>query len=40
MINLDGERFVDEGEDFNLYTYAKMGREILRQPRATIFSGL
>ena len=37
MINLDGERFVDEGEDFNLYTYAKMGREILRQPRATIF---
>jgi tricarballylate dehydrogenase len=31
MVNLDGDRFVDEGEDFNLYTYAKMGREILQQ---------
>lgn len=37
MVNLDGERFVDEGEDFNLYTYAKMGREILQQRGATIF---
>ena len=37
MVNLDGERFVDEGEDFNLYTYAKMGREILQQRSATIF---
>ena len=37
MINLDGERFVDEGEDFNLYTYAKMGRDILQQRSATIF---
>ena len=36
MVNLDGERFVDEGEDFNLYTYAKMGREILRQRSATV----
>ncbi|HEV8711756.1 MAG TPA: FAD-binding protein, partial [Candidatus Binatia bacterium] len=26
---------VDEGEDFNLYTYAKMGREILQQRSAT-----
>ncbi|MFQ5533036.1 MAG: FAD-binding protein, partial [Candidatus Methylomirabilales bacterium] len=31
MINLDGERFADEGEDFKLYTYAKMGRMILAQ---------
>jgi tricarballylate dehydrogenase len=37
MVNLDGERFVDEGEDFNLYTYAKMGREILQQRGATAF---
>ncbi|MBI3800652.1 MAG: FAD-dependent tricarballylate dehydrogenase TcuA [Deltaproteobacteria bacterium] len=36
MVNLDGERFVDEGEDFNLYTYAKMGREILQQRSATV----
>ena len=36
MVNLDGERFVDEGEDFNLYTYAKMGREILQQRGATV----
>lgn len=37
MLNLDGERFVDEGEDFNLYTYARMGRDILRQRDATVF---
>lgn len=37
MINLDGERFVDEGEDFNLFTYAKMGRHILQQRNAVIF---
>ena len=32
MINRDGLRFCDEGEDFGLYTYAKYGGEILRQP--------
>jgi len=32
MVNLDGDRFADEGEDFKLYTYAKMGVEIMRQP--------
>ena len=32
MINRDGRRFVDEGEDLGLYTYAKYGGEILRQP--------
>ena len=34
MINRQGRRFVDEGEDQNLYTYAKFGRAILAQPGA------
>jgi tricarballylate dehydrogenase len=34
MINRQGNRFVDEGEDQNLYTYAKFGRAILAQPGA------
>jgi tricarballylate dehydrogenase len=37
MVNLEGERFTDEGADFNLYTYARMGREILQQRGSTIF---
>ncbi|MWP38378.1 FAD-dependent oxidoreductase [Rhodobacter sphaeroides] len=32
MVNANGERFVDEGADFRNYTYAKYGREVLRQP--------
>lgn len=32
MVNMNGERFVDEGEDFQVYTYAKTGRRILAQP--------
>lgn len=32
MINRKGLRFVDEGEDTKLYTYAKFGAEILKQP--------
>nr|WP_132748656.1 FAD-dependent tricarballylate dehydrogenase TcuA [Scopulibacillus darangshiensis] len=32
MVNLHGQRFVDEGADFRNYTYAKYGREILSQP--------
>ena len=32
MLNRAGRRFVDEGEDLGLYTYAKYGGEILRQP--------
>ena len=32
VINNNGERFLDEGADFRNYTYAKYGREILRQP--------
>jgi tricarballylate dehydrogenase len=31
MVNLDGQRFCDEGEDFKLYTYAKTGARILEQ---------
>ncbi|WP_226036656.1 FAD-dependent tricarballylate dehydrogenase TcuA [Aquibacillus saliphilus] len=37
MINLDGKRFVDEGEDFNTYTYAKFGEQILKQKNAIAF---
>jgi tricarballylate dehydrogenase len=32
MVNANGERFLDEGADFRNYTYAKYGRELLRQP--------
>jgi tricarballylate dehydrogenase len=32
MLNNQGKRFVDEGADFRNYTYAKYGREILKQP--------
>jgi tricarballylate dehydrogenase len=35
MLNRQGLRFVDEGEDTNLYTYAKFGRAILAQSGAT-----
>ncbi|GBE82988.1 FAD/NAD(P)-binding domain-containing protein [Sparassis crispa] len=37
MLNALGRRFVDEGEDFRNYTYAKFGREILRQPGGFVF---
>lgn len=32
IVNIEGKRFVDEGADFRNYTYAKYGREILKQP--------
>lgn len=32
LLNRNGERFVDEGEDARAHTYAKFGREIFRQP--------
>jgi tricarballylate dehydrogenase len=32
MVNANGERFVDEGENFRNYTYAKLGRRVLDQP--------
>ena len=33
LLNARGERFLDEGADFRNYTYAKYGREVLKQPR-------
>jgi tricarballylate dehydrogenase len=32
LVNTRGRRFFDEGEDFQFYTYAKLGRIILGQP--------
>ncbi|MEV0698005.1 FAD-dependent tricarballylate dehydrogenase TcuA [Saccharopolyspora sp. NPDC050389] len=37
VVNVGGERFVDEGADFRNYTYAKYGREILHQPQGRAF---
>jgi succinate dehydrogenase/fumarate reductase flavoprotein subunit len=37
MVNAVGKRFVDEGVDFRNYTYAKFGREILKQPGGIAF---
>jgi hypothetical protein len=34
MLNRKGKRFLDEGEDLGLYTYAKTGAAILEQPGA------
>lgn len=35
VVNLNGERFVDEGADYRNHTYAKYGREVMKQPRRT-----
>ena len=32
VVNSEGKRFIDEGEDFRNYTYAKYGQAVLRQP--------
>ncbi|KAG6813587.1 hypothetical protein H0H92_009631 [Tricholoma furcatifolium] len=37
MVNASGMRFVDEGEDYRNYTYAKFGRAILNQPGGYAF---
>jgi Succinate dehydrogenase/fumarate reductase, flavoprotein subunit len=37
VVNKEGKRFVDEGADFRNYTYAKYGREILKQPGSVAF---
>ena len=37
MVNIHGQRFLDEGSDFKLYTYAKNGIEVLRQPGAIAY---
>ncbi len=33
VVNMRGERFVDEGADYRNHTYAKYGREIMKQPQ-------
>lgn len=37
IVNVDGQRFVDEGRDFRNYTYAEYGAAILDQPGALAF---
>ncbi|KAI4720610.1 hypothetical protein E4T48_03117 [Aureobasidium sp. EXF-10727] len=37
MLNVRGQRFVDEGVDLRNYTYAKFGRAILEQPEGIAF---
>jgi tricarballylate dehydrogenase len=37
VVNTAGSRFIDEGADFRNYTYAKYGREVLRQPGGLAF---
>lgn len=37
IVNTNGERFLDEGADFRNYTYAKYGKEILKQPGSVAF---
>ena len=35
IVNLKGERFVDEGADYRNHTYVKYGREVMKQPKRT-----
>jgi tricarballylate dehydrogenase len=35
IVNLRGERFVDEGADYRNHTYARYGREVMKHPRRT-----
>ncbi|MFQ5538826.1 MAG: FAD-dependent tricarballylate dehydrogenase TcuA, partial [Candidatus Binatia bacterium] len=37
IVNVKGERFLDEGADFRNYTYAAYGRELLNQPQRAAF---
>ncbi|SEH13473.1 tricarballylate dehydrogenase [Natronorubrum sediminis] len=37
ILNHDGERFVDEGQDARAHTYAKFGRRIFEQPHHEAF---
>jgi tricarballylate dehydrogenase len=32
VVNAEGKRFIDEGADFYLYTYARYGQRVLQQP--------
>ena len=33
VVNMEGNRFIDEGADMRNYTYAKYGREVMKQPQ-------
>jgi tricarballylate dehydrogenase len=37
VVNREGKRVIDEGEDYWGLTYAKLGKEILKQPGAVAF---
>jgi tricarballylate dehydrogenase len=37
VVNINGERFLDEGADFRNYTYAEYGRRIIAQPHRAAF---
>ena len=37
IVDVNGNRFVDEGADFRNYTYVAYGREILKQPQRVAF---
>ncbi len=37
VVNIKGERFLDEGADFRNYTYAEYGRRIISQPHRAAF---
>ena len=37
MVNIHGQRFVDEASDLRPYTYAKTGRAIMAQPQGVAF---
>ena len=37
VVNVHDKRFLDEGADLRIYTYAKYGREILLQPQGAVF---
>ena len=32
VVNLEGKRFIDEGADYRNHTYAKYGKEVMKQP--------
>mgnify|MGYP003322587987 FL=1 len=37
IVNVDGERFLDEGADFRNYTYVTYGRALMTQPQGLAF---
>ena len=37
MINIEGKRWIDEGADFNAFTYTKYGGIILKEPNGGVY---